>query len=71
MSVAQSVRDSLLYIVDTWLFFRLGGGPRVVVSTAASNAGVMGSFPDHGGLKERKNVSSTIIRKTQYCREPP
>ena len=29
-----------------------GGGPRVVVSTAAFHAGVRGSFPGLGGLKE-------------------
>ena len=31
-----------------------GGGPRVVVSTAASHARVRGSFPGLGGLKETK-----------------
>ena len=29
-----------------------GGGPRVVVSTAAFHARVRGSFPGLGGLKE-------------------
>ena len=32
----------------------LGGGPRVVVSTAASHARVRGSVPGLGGLKETK-----------------
>ena len=32
----------------------VGGGPRVVVSTAAFHAGVRGSFPGLGGLKETK-----------------
>ena len=32
----------------------LGGGPRVVVSTAAFHARVRGSVPCHGGLKETK-----------------
>ena len=32
----------------------LGGGPRVVVSTAAFHAGVRGSVPGLGGLKETK-----------------
>ena len=31
-----------------------GGGPRVVVSTAAFHARVRGSVPGHGGLKETK-----------------
>ena len=35
-----------------------GGGPRVVVSTAALHARVRGSIPGLGGLKETKNVSS-------------
>ena len=33
-----------------------GGGPRVVVSTAAFHAGVRGSVPGLGGLKETKMV---------------
>ena len=36
----------------------VGGGPRVVVSTAAFHARVRGSVPGRGGLKETKNVSS-------------
>ena len=32
----------------------VGGGPRVVVSTAALHASVRGSVPDLGGLKETK-----------------
>ena len=35
-----------------------GGGPRVVVSTAAFHARVLGSVPGLSGLKETKNVSS-------------
>ena len=48
-----------------------GGGSRLVVSTAAYHARVRVSFPDLGGLKETKNVSSSSTRKTQYCGEPP
>ena len=36
------------------VFNRLGGGPRVVVSTAAFHARVRGSVPGLGGLKETK-----------------
>ena len=36
------------------LFYILGGGPRVVVSTAAFHARVRGSVPGLGGLKETK-----------------
>ena len=36
----------------------LGGGPRIVVSTAAFHARVRGSVPGLGGLKETKIVSS-------------
>ena len=39
------------YMEDDW---ELGGGPRVVVSTAAFHARVRGSVPGHGGLKETK-----------------
>ena len=38
----------------TCSYFHLGGGPRVVVSTAASHARVRGSIPGLGGLKETK-----------------
>ena len=34
--------------------WNVGGGPRVVVSTAAFHAGVRGSIPSLGGLKETK-----------------
>ena len=33
-----------------------GGGPRVVVSTAAFHAGIRGSVPGLGGLKETKKI---------------
>ena len=36
------------------IFHLLGGGPRVVVSTAAFHARVRGSVPGLGGLKETK-----------------
>ena len=48
-----------------------GGGPRVVVSTAAFHARVRGSVPDLGGLKETRNVSSPSTCESQYCGEPP
>ena len=49
-----------------------GGGPRVVVSTAAFHARVRGSVPGLGGLKEtKKNVSSPSTCECQYCGEPP
>ena len=50
---------------------RMGGGPRVVVSTAAFHARVRGSVPGLGGLKETKNVSSPSTCESQYCGEPP
>ena len=49
----------------------LGGGPGVVVSTAAFHARVRGSVPGLGGLKETKNVSSPSTCESQYCGEPP
>ena len=48
-----------------------GGGPKVVVSTAAFHARVRGSVPGLGGLKETKNVSSPSTCESQYCGEPP
>ena len=36
------------------LYSAAGGGPKVVVSTAAFHAGVRDSFPGLGGLKKRK-----------------
>ena len=44
---------SLVYLVCLY-FPLLGGGPRVVVSTAAFHARVRGSVPGLGGLKETK-----------------
>ena len=49
----------------------LGGGPRVVVNTAAFHARVRGSVPGLGGLKETENVSSPSTCESQYCGEPP
>ena len=46
-----------------------GGGPRVVVSTAAFHARVRGAVPGLGGLK--KKVSSPSTCETHYCGEPP
>ena len=42
------------FICSSELFNLLGGGPRVVVSTAAFHARVRGSVPGLGGLKETK-----------------
>ena len=53
------------------LQIRKGGGPRVVVSTAAFHARVRGSVPALGSLKETKNVSSPSTCESQYCGEPP
>ena len=39
---------------QNFLHCKLGGGPRVVVSTAAFHARVWGSVPGLGGLKETK-----------------
>ena len=46
------------YITCRLCYNCVGGGPRVVVSTAAFHARVRGSVPGLGGLKETKNVSS-------------
>ena len=49
----------------------VGGGPRVVVCTAAFHARVRGLIPGLGGLKETKNVPSPSTCESQYCGEPP
>ena len=41
-------------ISPTTVLYLMGGGPRVVVSTAAFHARVRGSVPGLGGLKETK-----------------
>ena len=51
----DSQSPPLNFIYNT---LKLGGGPRVVVSTAAFHARGRGSVPGLGGLKETKNVSS-------------
>ena len=59
---------------NMWIFHptqAAGGGPRVVVSTAAFHARAQGSVPVLGGLKETKNVSSPSTCESQYCGEPP
>ena len=50
---------------------KVGGGPRVVASTAAFHARVRGSVPGLGGLKETKNISSPSTCESQYCGGPP
>ena len=56
---SQSV-SKLMGSIQDRVQFRpsLGGGPRVVVSTAAFHTRVRGSVPGFGGLKETKKVSS-------------
>ena len=53
-------RLSVVYVfrVASIITSMLGGGPRVVVSTAAFHARARGSVPGLGGLKETKIVSS-------------
>ena len=63
----HQVRESL----QPSVVHNMGGGPRVVVSTAAFHARFRGSVPGLGGLKETKNVSSPSTCESQYCGEPP
>ena len=48
------VTDLFLICIYTFYHVLQGGGPRVVVSTAAFHARVWGSVPGLGGLKETK-----------------
>ena len=76
---AYRPRSSIFYAEEFCSFEQIvsylklikGGGPRVVVSTAAFHARVRGSVPGLGGLKETKNVSSPSTCESQYCGEPP
>ena len=54
-----------------WVPLTRGGGPGVVVSTAAFHARVRGWVPGLGGLKGTKNVSSPSTCESQYCGGPP
>ena len=49
-AIGDIISDILLYFINAFW----GGGPRVVVSTAAFHARVRGSVPGLGGLKETK-----------------
>ena len=54
----QLLRTLCFHLINTALLVEIqdlrGGGPRVVVSTAAFHARVRGSIPGLGGLKETK-----------------
>ena len=49
----KMIIETFIYLFIVLFTFR-GGGPRVVVSTAAFHAKVRGSVPGYGGLKEIK-----------------
>ena len=65
----NKITDVLMILA--WASPFKGGGPRVVVNTAAFHAIVRGSVHGLGGLKETKNVSSPSTCESQYCGEPP
>ena len=54
LSFEKSYPHSFHEIVELSVHRLTGGGPRVVVSTAAFHARVRGSVPGLGGLKEAK-----------------
>ena len=54
MGLAYSAIFLSCFAHPSLLFRDMGGGPRVVVSTAAFHARVRGSVPGLGGLKETK-----------------
>ena len=53
-TIIRGVLEDFWYVFLCCLNNMLGGGPRVVVSTAAFHARVRGSVPGLGGLKETK-----------------
>ena len=66
LSLLQIIMNVSLPLLFRVLF---GGGPKVVVSTAAFHVRVRGSFPDLGGLKETLFVLPHPLLKL-YCGEP-
>ena len=54
LSVLDIVQSYSRHIIILIVASHMGGGPRVVVSTAAFHARVRGSVPGLGGLKETK-----------------
>ena len=60
VNVESYAKEHFVFVWKKQLFSSTftGGGPRVVVSTAAFHARVRGSVPGLGGLKETKIVSS-------------
>ena len=55
LQTEHRLAKNLIYCIHSTYFLVLtGGGPRVVVSTAAFHARVRGSVPGLGGLKETK-----------------
>ena len=50
----REITDLVLFYIYIYIYIYMGGGPRVVVSTAAFHARVRGSVPGLGGLKETK-----------------
>ena len=54
MYLCRETFEMMLYTKPDDLLMSMGGGPRVVVSTAAFHARVRGSVPGLGGLKETK-----------------
>ena len=63
MLIRRRLRSDITSVIDckshiisprVYLYHTQGGGPRVVVSTAAFHARVRGSVPGLGGLKETK-----------------
>ena len=62
----------MLLIYHSKLTINMGGGPRLVVSSAAFHARVRGSVPGLGGLKETKmflphpRVKVSIVSRHLY-----
>ena len=50
----QHCVGTTFYLIPRFVLYQMGGGPRVVVSTAAFHARDRGSVPGLGGLKETK-----------------
>ena len=67
LTIYKVIHSYIQIILYSYDYLWVGGGPRVVVTTAAFHARVRGL----GGLKETKMFLPHPLVKTQFCGEPP
>ena len=72
MTYQWLILDKYILIDNLKSIIGLGGGPGAVVKLPAWKVGDHG-FKSHSDLQvlKKQNVSFPVIRKIQYCGEPP